>query len=116
MATENVGFILSLAASADLSTKQYLAIDVDSSGEAAVAGAAGAIAGILLNKPDAAGKAASVQTDRICKFYAGTAGVSAGDALEVEAGGKLITLAAGESVGVCLMDTAADGIGSVLLK
>lgn len=116
MATENVGRIISLPASADLSGDLYNAIVPDSSGEAAVAGAGVKIAGILQNSPSVAGRAASVQTDSISKFVAGTGGVSAGDELEVEAGGALITLSAGISVGFALADVAAAGIGTCLLK
>lgn len=116
MAKEITGFILSLPASGDLSSSQYLSMVVNSSGEAAAAGVGAKIAGILQNKPDAAGKAASVQVDQISKYIAGTGGVTAGDELEAEAGGKLVTLSTGASVGIALETTAADGIGTVLLK
>lgn len=115
MSKEILGDILSLPAAADLSGSQYLAIAVNSSGQAAVAGAGVQAAGVLVNKPDAAGKAASVQYSGRTKFIAGTGGVSAGDVLEVEAGGDLITLSAGVAVGIALEDVSAAAIGSMLL-
>ncbi len=116
MATANQGFILSLPASGDLSANEFLAHSIDSSGEAALTGAGLSMDGILLNKPDAAGKAASLQTSRIAKYVAGTGGTSAGDNLEVEAGGDLITESAGIVVGRALEDVAVGGIGSFLIK
>ena len=116
MATEAQGFILSLPAAADLSGDQYNAIVIDSSGDAAIAGAGIAIAGLLQNKPDAAGKAASVQIDHVSKYVAGTGGVTAGDELETEAGGALITQSAGITVAYAKDTVAAAGIGSCLLK
>lgn len=116
MATANLGFILSLPASADLSAKQYFAGTVDSSGLAAVAGAGVACAGIIQTKTSVVGDAVSIQTDRISKFVAGTGGVTAGDELEVEAGGALITQSAGVTVALALTDAAAGALGSCLLK
>jgi hypothetical protein len=54
MSTDNPGIDISLPAADDLSTKQYYAVKVDSSGNAAVAGAGQPAIGVLQNKPDAA--------------------------------------------------------------
>ena len=116
MATSNMGFILSLPASGDLSANEFLAHSVDSNGNAVIATVAVAMDGILLNKPDALGKAASLQVDRISKYVAGAGGTTAGLGLEVEAGGALIDTVAGVVVAKALEDVAAGGIGSCLLK
>ena len=54
--------------------------------------------------------------DRISKYVAGTGGTSAGDNLEIEAGGALITESAGIVVARALEDVAVGGVGSCLLK
>lgn len=117
MAKGILGTILSLPASGDLSALQFHAMTVNASGQAAQTGAAARNTGFLQNKPDAAGKAASVQLDGRSKAVAGAA-VTAGAFLEVNASGRVVTLAAGVAVGQALESASADGdlISIVILQ
>lgn len=117
MAYENPDFVYTLEASGDLSASQFHALEVDSNGQAIVCNSAGVqIAGVLQNKPTAAGMAATVCASGITKVIAGAA-VTAGAELEVNASGRLITATTGDVVAIALEDAAGDGsIMSVLLK
>jgi hypothetical protein len=104
---------ISLIAAADLSSKQYYAIKVDSDGKAALAGAGENAIGILQDTP-ALGNVGNVMTLGVSKaVYGGT--VSAGANLEVAAGGKLVAYSSGAIVGVALEPGSANEIHSVLL-
>lgn len=83
--------VVSLPAAADLTTKQFLAVKVDSNGKAAVAGAGQFCAGILQNKP-ASGQAATVAYGGISKAIAG-GNITAGMTLAANADGKLVDAA-----------------------
>lgn len=119
MAWEAPGFkVPSLVSNADLSalSNQYLAVVPHTvSGQIVVAGAALEILGILQNNP-AALEAAEITMNGVSKAISGAA-ITIGDEIEVDANGKVITLAAGVAVGYCL-DTAggADEIVTVVLK
>lgn len=115
MAYEIQGFSYTLEASADLSASQYLAVVVDANGQAAISGAAIQIDGVLQNKPEFLGDTATIMQKGITKGVVGTAGVTAGDEVEIEAGGDFITLAAGVSVGKALVTGVADDIVPILL-
>lgn len=116
MSQEQNGQNITLPAYADYSSSQYRAMVVNTSGQAQAAGADVVIAGILQNKPGAQGRGACVRTFGSTKFQAGTGGVTAGDTLCTESGGKLITAVTGNHrVAISLETVAADGIGECLL-
>ncbi len=99
-----------LVAAADLSTKQYYAVKVDSNGKIALCSSAGEfVTGILQNKPVAA-EAAQVQHSGTTKAVAGAA-ITAGARVMTNASGKVITLATSASIacGVALESAGADG-------
>lgn len=101
--------VVSLPAAADLTTKQFLAIKVDSNGKAAVAGAGEFAAGILQNKP-AAGQAATVAYGGISKAIAG-GNITAGMTLAADANGKVVD-AAEATVNTSDAGAAADAVVS----
>ena len=72
-AFEIVGQDYTFEAGADLSTKQYYAVKLDSNGQVVVAGAGEAAIGILQNKPAAAGRAAQVRVSGVSHWVAGGA-------------------------------------------
>jgi len=98
---EQVGSI-TLLAGADLSAKQFTAVDVNSSGAAITVTGAGARAvGVLMNKPTS-GQAATVATMGVVKMVAG-ATVAAGANVQADAAGDAITAASADHViGVAL--------------
>lgn len=69
-AYEVQGLDLTFEASGDLSTKQYYAVKLDSSGQVAVAGAGEAAIGVLQNTPAAAGRAATVRVSGVSRMKA----------------------------------------------
>lgn len=103
-------------ANADLSSSQYLAVVINSSGNVAVAGAGADIAGILQNKPTA-GHACDVCVDGVSKAVAGGS-VTAGAKLMTNASGQLITATAtNKAVGIALDSASGAGVViPVLLK
>lgn len=115
MAYEIKGFSYSLQSSGDLSSDQYKAVVVNSDGEIEVAGAAATIDGVLQNDPEAQYYAATIMQKGISKAVVGTGACTAGDLLEIEAGGDFITRSAGAIVGRALETGVAGDIISVLL-
>ena len=112
MAYEIPGFSFTLEASGDLSAEQFTAMVVDGNGEAAQAGAAVNIAGVLQNDPAAQGREAAIMANGITKGVAGAA-VAAGAYLMTDANGEFITgIATNELVGVAL--EAAGGQGEII--
>lgn len=92
---ENPTFI-TLEASGDLSTKQYLGIVIDANGQAAVATAGAPAIGVLCNKPAAAGRSAEIQIGGVCECLA--AGVIApGAYVTFDADGKATTATKGKT-------------------
>ncbi len=115
MAYEETLKTITLLAAADFSASQFLAVKVDSNGRAALAGAGDLAIGILQNDPDAIDKAATVGTEGVTKAVLG-ATVAAGAEVQTDAAGKIITLAAGERVGICLTGGDADEIQSIYIS
>ncbi|CAB4130450.1 hypothetical protein UFOVP119_74 [uncultured Caudovirales phage] len=122
---------VTLAAAADLSTKQYYAVKVDSSGNAAVAGAGDFAAGLLQNKPSAAGQPATVAYGGVSKGFAGGT-ITAGNLVAADASGKLVAATKGKTdtsdtgaaadaligsnvIGIALASAVASDIFPVLL-
>lgn len=90
MSFENVvHHSLSRVAGADLSTKQYLAVKLNSSGKAVVAGAGEFAIGILQNKPLSGAVASIATVGAISKAIAGGS-ITAGATVAVDAAGKLV--------------------------
>ena len=118
MAFQTPGYKLPAhAAGADLRTHQFKAVIISTSTVNQVTLPAGGekIAGVLQNKPNT-NQAAEVVVDGVSKAIAGAA-IAQGAEVEVDSAGKVITLAAGVSVGIALIAASADGdIISVLLK
>lgn len=107
---------LSLPAAADLTTKQFRVMTVNSSGQAAVAGATDLAVGLLQNKPGS-GQAATVAFGGISKAVAGGT-VAAGARVTADANGAVIaaTTAGDAVVGVALAGGAAGEIIPVLIN
>lgn len=79
---------ISLAAGADLSTKQFRAVKVNSSGKAVVAGAGEFAIGILQNKP-ASGQAATIVYSGVSKGILGGS-VTAGATVAADSNGAFV--------------------------
>ncbi|KKN28231.1 hypothetical protein LCGC14_0856410 [marine sediment metagenome] len=113
--------VISLPASANLSSSQFCAVTVDSSGEVALAqgnkAVPDAIIGILQNKPTAQGKAAAVQIDGISKFRAGGALSTLGAKITSTSAGKGVDAVTTDIIIGTLLETAGgdDEIISVLI-
>jgi hypothetical protein len=110
MASENILDCITLEAGADLSAKQYYFVtqaaddgQVDPTGDGALAN------GVLQNKPDAAGKAATIATRGVSKVVAAAA-ITRGDTVSSDASGKANTVASGDyPLGKALEAATADG-------
>lgn len=112
MAYEIPGFSFTLPAAADLSASQYCAVTVNSSLQAALAGAGVDIVGILQNKPTAAGTAATIVANGVSKAKAGAA-ITAGAKVMTNASGLVITATAtNKGIGFAL--AAAGGANEVI--
>ena len=90
MAKENFGAVQTFKAAADYSSYQYCPVYISAEDTVTITGASGIVNGILLNKPDAAGKPAEVLTASGCfcrlKVDGVTpSGISAGNPLEADA-------------------------------
>ena len=106
-----------VAAAGDLSAAQFLFMVIDSNGAVAKNTGSGAIVdGVLQDKPDAAGKSASVATNGVSKVVLG-ATVAAGALVMSDTAGKGITATTGlYAAGRALAGGDADEIVSVLLS
>lgn len=103
-----------LVTAADLSTKQFYAVKVDSAGKIAIAGAGENAIGILQNKPTS-GLTASVETLGVSKAKYGDT-VTAGQNLMVKSDGTLIPHTGTNAViAVALVSGVADDIATVIL-
>lgn len=102
-------------ANTDLSTKQYYAVTVNSSGNAAVAGAASPLPYILGNKPSAAGQAAEVMYSGVVPVIAGGT-VAAGASVKTDSSGKAVTASTGNAaIGVAISGGASGELINVNL-
>lgn len=93
--TVGTGDCQTFKAAADYSSYQFSPVYISAADTVTVTGAAGVVDGILLNKPDAAGKAAKVCTKSgvLCKLAVdATSDIAAGDPLEANASSKGIKL------------------------
>jgi hypothetical protein len=89
MSKQGYGTDITLVAAADLSTKQFYGVKIDSNGKAALAAAGEFAIGILQNNP-ALGVAATVRISGASKGIAGAA-ITAGALVTTDANGKIVT-------------------------
>lgn len=109
---------ISIEASGDLSTKQYLFVDVNSDGQVAVEKSAGAaVVGVLQDKPSAQGRPACVMLSGVSQVVAGAA-FAAGARVTVDTAGKAQEATSGQYIhGTALKAaTAADDRVAILLQ
>jgi len=101
----------------DLSSKQYYAVSAHTTvGEVDLAGNGESAFGIVQDAV-AADAIVRVRTYGRTLAVAGTSGVTAGDLLGCEDGGKVVTAATGDHViGVALADITADATGSIFFN
>ena len=119
MATQQALVCITLPAGGDLSTAQWKLVDVNSSGQAVVVSAANARAiGVLQNDPAAAGREAEIAIAGVVKILVGAVAVAAGDEVEADASGSILTAAGAGSniIGKCLVGAAAGGLAEVLFQ
>ena len=93
MATQNNVSLRTMITAADLSTKQFYCVKVDSAGLIALCAAAGeAVFGVLQDKPES-GRAGAVAVGGAVKVIAG-GNVAAGAKVKTDANGKAVTATA----------------------
>ncbi len=109
MAFEKVGETLpGIEASADLSTHQFKFVTLDSSAEAAVAGAGAHVSGVLQNKPAAQGRPATIWgPGTVSKVVAGAA-VALGADVTPDATGRGVTSTSGDYIAGKALTLAAN--------
>lgn len=107
---------ITLEAGADLSAGQFRFVLVAADGQVdLVASAGGTATGVLLNDPDAAGKAATVAYAGVVKVVAGGT-VASGAKVQSDASGEAILAATGDHVlGQCLKGGVDGDLIEVLL-
>lgn len=117
MAYEEILQSITLEADADLSTHQYRFMEVSGVHNCGTVSASGQrVLGVLQNKPDASGAAATVAVHGVSKVEAGGT-VTAGDEIATDASGKAVTAASGtQSVGVALTSGTSTELIAVLIQ
>ena len=111
MAEQQITWALTLEAAADWSAKQYHLVRQSAANICNQASDAGnsALAGVLLNKPNAAGRFASVGVQGISKVVAGAV-ITQGAILSTNGSGRAITVVSGAvAFGRALTAAGADG-------
>lgn len=98
----------------DLTTHRYKFVTVKSNGKGILATAAGQAIGILQD-PCNVDEPANTMIHGV-SFVIFEGAVASGDEIEVGTDGKAKKLAAGKSVGICMVGGADGDIGSVLIK
>ncbi len=106
----------SIPANADLSTKQHLFVNVNSSGKLVVAGDGGQAIGVLQDKPNAADQQGTVGISGVSMVIAGGT-VTAGGIVASDASGRAVDVVSGDmGLGKALTGTTVSGdLISVLL-
>lgn len=113
MAVEQAMRTMTYPAAADLSTKQFYAVNGNEVDGVNVATANKAMTGILQDKPSAAGRACSVCVDGQCKAaITANQSVTVGALLQVDTGGTLITQTSTNTV-VARAEQAVTGASGV---
>jgi hypothetical protein len=115
MAYEIPGFSFTLPSAADYRTGagQFRFVNVNSSGKAVAAGAAGACIGVRQNKPNL-NEAMTIVNSGIVFVEAGAA-ITAGALVESDASGRAITRAAGIQQGRALETASGAGVQIAVL-
>lgn len=104
-------------AGADLSTKQYCAVKIDTNGRVVAAGEGDKAIGILQDKPAALGRAGCVGIAGTSKAVAG-ATVNAGDRVVQDSTSRLVAVGSGDdwSLGVAREGAAVGGIFAMIFQ
>lgn len=103
-------------ANTDLSTKQYYAVDLNSSGNVVVAGAGNTFIGVLGNKPTAAGAPAEVMFSGVVPMVCGGSITAAGP-VKIDSAGKAVAASSGDkAIGRALCDGASSTLANILLQ
>lgn len=116
MAYELLRGVVTLPAAADLSANQFCFVTVNSSSQAALAGAGALAIGVIQNKPTS-GTSTAIAFDGISKVLVGSGGtVTAGNNVTPDASGAAAVATTGNYVaGVALETGAAGTLIAVLL-
>jgi hypothetical protein len=88
--------------------KQYHFVKITGVHQVGLADAAAAVVGVLQNKPQGTGQAATVGFHGVSKVVSDVA-ITAGDAIKVSADGQAAKTGAGPTVGIALSTTANPG-------
>lgn len=117
MAFEEALESISVPADVDLSAKQYCFMKINSSGNLVAAGDGEAIAGVLQDKPSAAGRVGCLGVRGVTKVLLGGT-VAAGDRVTSNSDGAAVTESTGDNLthGICLVGGASGEIGTILLQ
>lgn len=103
-------------AGGDLSSHQFKFVELQSDNQLDLAGNGADATGVLLNDPDAAGKAATVAVDGVVKVICGTGGLDEGQKVASDAAGLAVVAVATDHVlGVCMKAASATELAEVLL-
>lgn len=109
MATQGNQVRETMIAGADLSTKQWTFVKMNTTDRTVVsAGNAEAAFGVLINDP-ASGEAATVVTSGRVIVEVGTGGLTAGDTVGVDANGEAVTSATSDIIVGIALETASAG-------
>jgi len=108
MATQGAQIRESMIAGADLSSKQFTFVKMNTTDRTVVsAGNAEAAFGVLINDPTSGGAATVVTHGRVM-VLCGTGGLTAGDTVGVDAAGAAVTSATSDIiVGICVEGASA---------
>lgn len=117
MAVESTLQAITVQASADLSSNQYMFVLVNSSGQLAAASVDSAIAGVLQDKPAAAGRAGNLAYSGRSKIKLGGT-VTAGNFLTSDSSGNAVAVASGSAVsaGIALTSGTSGQIVDMLIQ
>jgi hypothetical protein len=118
MSSENDVRSISVPAAADLSAAQYRMMDINSSGQIATVATKGAkMAGVLQDKPAAAGRIGALGYSGVTKVELGDT-VAAGAEVISDANGAAVATDAADQyiLGVCLEGGTVGEVGKVLIK
>lgn len=115
MSKENSLTSISIEASADLSAKQYFFMKTSATGVASAGNGEKAV-GVLQNKPDALGKAATIAIAGVTKVLAGGTVAVDGDVAS-DAAGEAVAAATGDQILGIALEAGVDGdIIAILLQ
>jgi hypothetical protein len=91
-------------------------VQVKSAGKVGLAAANGDAVGVVQNKPQGDGHAATVAFSGVSNVVVGAGGVAAGAKVASDAAGKAVTHSTGSVLGIAIEDGAAGEIVPVLLR